>query len=447
MKTLFTNACLLLRSVEGSYYALKDACLGVDGNYIAYIGKERPEGLWDAVKDMSGKLIIPGLVNAHGHAAMTLLRGVGSGLPLQRWLNEAIFPIEAKMKPEDIVAGTRWAVMEMLAGGTTLCSDMYDFPWDAAKVYEEAGMKVNTGRILLCFDPEMKAEDCERLTECEQFMKDFEGRGSEGLKPGACGLVKADVALHSEYLTTENTVRALAEMAKRYDCVVQLHVSETKSEHIECMERHKGLTPVAYLKKCGILDKKTYMAHCVWVTDEDLEIMKETGATLVHNPTSNMKLGSGFAPVAKALEKGVNVALGTDGCASNNNLNMFEEMHLAALLQKGLHSDPTLVTVDQVIDMATVNGAKALGRPDTGELKEGMRADLAVIDLKRPHLEPAVDIPALLVYSVQASDVVMTMVDGKILYDNGAYLTIDAEKAWTDYEASVTRLMGSGLFV
>ncbi len=441
MRILFKNAHVLRRDAGGRWNALENAYLGTDGRYIGYIGTEAPKGSWDLVKDMSGKLLMPGLVNAHGHAAMTLLRGVGSGLPLQRWLEEAIFPIEAKMAPQDIIAGTRVAVMEMLASGTTLCSDMYDFPWDAVRVFEEAGMKVNSGRVLLCFDPDMKAEDCERLKECEQFVKDFTGRGGEGLKDGARGLVKADIVLHSEYLTTENTVRALADIAKIYDCAVQLHVSETVKEHEECKERHEGLTPAAYLERCGLLDTPTYMAHCVWVTDEDLDIMKNKGASLVHNPTSNMKLGSGFAPVAKALEKGVNVALGTDGCASNNNLNMFEEIHLAALLQKGLHRDPTLVTADQILDMATVNGAKALGRPDTGELREGMRADVIAVDMSKPHMRPAVDIPALLVYSAQASDVTMTMVDGKILYENNAYTTIDPVKAEEEFKAAVARLL------
>ncbi len=170
------------------------------------------------------------------------------------------------------------------------------------------------------------------------------------------------------------------------------------------------------------------MAHCVWVTDEDLDIMKNKGASLVHNPTSNMKLGSGFAPVAKALEKGVNVALGTDGCASNNNLNMFEEMHLTALIHKGLSLDPTTLSAMDIVNMATVNGARALGRDDTGVLKAGMKADIAAIDLDAPHLTPYSDIPSLLVYSAQGSDVCMTMVDGKILYENGEYLTIDAER-------------------
>ncbi|MCF0151078.1 MAG: amidohydrolase [Firmicutes bacterium] len=433
MNILFENGMILQRDEQGRYSAIPRGYLGVKDNQIAYIGTSAPSESYEQHRDMTGKLLMPGLINAHGHAAMTLLRGVGSGLPLHRWLNEAIFPIEAKMVPEDIVAGTRWAIMEMLASGTTACSEMYDFPWAAAQVFADAGMKANLGRVMLCFDPSMKAEDCQRLQECDTFIKHYDGMGG--------GLIKAEWAPHSEYLTTENTMTALALMAHHYSSNIQIHVSETKAEHEECKQRRGGMTPVQYLKKIGVLNTPTYMAHCVWLEDEDLAILKECGATLVHNPTSNMKLGSGFAPIAKALEMGVNVALGTDGCASNNNLNMFEEMHLAALLQKGLHNDPTLVTADQVLDMATVSGAKALGRPDTGMLCEGMKADIIALDMDRFHLKPAGDIANLLVYSAQASDVVMTMVEGNVLYDNGCFTTIDAKRAEEAYFAAIRRLM------
>ena len=220
---------------------------------------------------------------------------------------------------------------------------------------------------------------------------------------------------------------------------VHIHVSETEKEHRECMERH-GKTPTQFLKDLGIMDQSCYFAHCVWCTDEDLKIMAEKGATLVHNPSSNLKLGSGIARTADALRAGVNVALGTDGCASNNNLNMFEEMHLAALLPKGFMKDPTVLTAEQVLDMATVNGAKALGRPDTGILKKGMKADIIALDMSAPHLRPTGDIPSLLVYSAQASDVCMTMVDGRILYEDGSYTTIDSARVEKAFMKTVKRL-------
>ena len=205
------------------------------------------------------------------------------------------------------------------------------------------------------------------------------------------------------------------------------------------MARH-GKTPIRHLADTGLLDRGAYAAHCVWATDDDFRIMREYGVTLVHNPSSNMKLGSGFARIAAAMAAGVNVALGTDGCASNDNLNMFEEMHLAALIHKGVAQDPTVLRAGDVIDMATVNAARAIGRTDTGLIETGRRADLCVIDLDRPHLSPAIDIPNLLVYAAQASDVVMTVVDGAILYDNGEYPSIYAEKARYEFLSAVRRI-------
>ena len=458
MSTLFRNAKILLRN-DG--YKVTDGYLGVNGEYIDYIGTEAPEAEYDSVKDMKGKLLMPGLVNIHGHSAMTLVRGAGSGLPLDRWLNEAIFPVEANMTPEDIVLGDRLAIMEMLAGGTTQVADMYDFPLAGAFAYADTGMKVNLCRVGLCFDPSLEPGAWPRTAECINLVNILNGKVDmneelireipEAKKLGGlpdfvmdavkAGRVTGDFCLHSEYLTTDKFVRAIEEANRTMKARIHVHVSETKKEHEECIARH-GKTPVQYLNDMGILENPTYAAHCVWVSDEDMEIMKSKNFTVAHNPTSNLKLGSGVARISKMLSMGINVGLGTDGVASNNNLNMWEEMHLAALLQKGVNYDPTLVSDAQIIDMATVNGAKALGRSDTGELAEGKKADIIAIDLDKPHLIPAFDIPALLVYSVQASDVCMTMVDGKVLYENGEYFTIDAEKAKYELNKAAERLKG-----
>ena len=344
---------------------------------------------------------MPGLINCHGHTAMTLVRGLGSGLPLQRWLEEAIFPVEAKMTPEDVYAGTAWGVREMLAGGITCVADMYDFPGDCARAFEAGGMKARVCRVGLSFVPG-------RLEDCVEFTRSF---NVSRLKSN----VLADFCIHSEYLTDEQFCRGIAEANKELKRPLHFHVSETEKEHRECLARH-GKTPIAYLASTGILDHGGYAAHGVWCTDDDFRIMAEKGVSLIHNPTSNMKLGSGFARVARAMELGVNVALGTDGCASNDNLDMFEEMHIASLIHKGLAKDPTVLSAWDVIDMATVNGAKALGMDDTGEIAVGKRADLCVVDLDRPHLMPCLDIPNLVVNSMHASDVVETWVDGRVVY-------------------------------
>ncbi|MBR0481656.1 MAG: amidohydrolase [Firmicutes bacterium] len=435
MSTLLKNADILVRK-EGKIVFLRNAYLGIDGAYIDYVSEDAPKKSYDSVKAMPGKLLIPGLVNAHTHTPMTLLRGVGSGLPLQRWLFEAIFPVEDKMDSSDVRIGTQMAILEMLACGTTCYQDMY---WDYSEIAPmvlESGIKVNAGAVLQMNDPNAQwAKDFfdRRFAGTERFFKNFNNAGD--------GRIHANMQIHSEYLTVDESLERCAELAHRYGMEVHTHISETRLEHEGCLERH-GETPLAHFERMGLLDTGAVCAHCVWVTDEDLEIMAEKGATFVHNPTSNLKLGSGIAPVVKAISKGVNVALGTDGTASNNNLNMFEEMHIASILQNGANCDPLALGAQDAFDMATINGYKALHRNDCGELAEGKRADIVAIDMDKPHLLPDANTLALLVYSVQGSDVCMTMVDGKVLYENGEYTTIDAQKCKAEYLAAAKKLLG-----
>jgi 5-methylthioadenosine/S-adenosylhomocysteine deaminase len=371
------------------------------------------------------RLVMPGLVNCHGHTPMTLVRGLGGGLPLQRWLEEAIFPVEAKMTPADIAAGMTWGALEMLAGGTTCVADMYDFPDAGAAALRRVGLKANLCRVGLAFPGGAPAG---RLAECVAFAAADHGDGLRG-----------DLCVHSDYLTDEAFCRALAAANRDLKRPVHVHVSETRHEHEACLARH-GKTPVAYLAATGLFDFGGYAAHGVWCTDDDFRILRDLNVTLVHNPTSNLKLGSGFLRLPAALAAGVRVALGTDGCASNDNLDMFEEMHLASLIHKGVACDPTAVTAWDVIEMATVNGARALGRSDSGEIAVGRRADLCVVALDRPHLTPCLDVPNLIVSSLHASDVVLTMVDGRVLYDGGRFPTVDAAEAKAAFFAAVRRL-------
>ena len=436
MSILFKNCKLLLRQSadpsEAPVYEVMDGYLGVEGKTIDYIGPDRPAKRYNEEKDMGGSLLMPGLANAHGHAAMTLVRGVGSDLNLQDWLFGKIVPIEDRMTAEDVVAGTEYAILEMLACGTTVYADMYSFPVECAEAAAKVGIKANIPRPLICFDPEMEADDCDRIRETPAMFRAIDGMGD--------GRVLADFCMHSEYLTTEKTVRRYAEMCKEFGARMQVHLSETKKEHDECIARH-GLTPMAYFEKLGVLDSPVYAAHCVWVTDEDLDIAARHGLIIAHNPTSNLKLGSGFAPIPEAMAKGIRIALGTDGCASNNNLNLWEEMHLTAILHKGHTGDPTMVTPAQVLDMATLNGCIAMGRKNSGVLAAGKDADIICVDLNALHMQPALDIPALLVYSAQGSDVKMTMVDGRILYENGEYYTLDKDRVIADFKKSCKRLL------
>ena len=351
----------------------------------------------------SDRLVLPGLVNCHCHAPMTLLRGVGGGLPLKRWLEEAIFPLEAKLTDEDVHAGALWGAMEMLAGGTTTVADMYE--WNYQHAFLEAGMRARVTTVGRLGAPG-------RLAECIERTRSW----NERMRGEARGDVYMDICVHSEYLTDEHFCRELAAANMELGRRLHVHVSETRREHEECVARH-GKTPIAYLADTGLLDRGGYAAHCVWCTDDDFRIMAERDVSLVHNPTSNMKLGSGFARIVRAMELGVNVALGTDGTASNDNLDMFEEMHLASLIHKGIANDPTVLSPWDVVEMATKNGAKALGRGDIGEIAVGRKADFCIVDLDRPHLLPAHDLANLVVHSMHSGDVVQTVVGGRTVYD------------------------------
>ena len=380
--------------------------------------------------DLSGAIVMPGIVDAHCHAPMTLLRGVGGGLPLKRWLEEAIFPVEARMTDEDVAAGMTWGAMELLAGGVTCVADMYEHSLAGAAALAETGIKANVCRPGLAFDDGTPEG---RLEECIDFVRNF--RDSNGH-------LFADICIHSEYLTNEKFCRALAEANREFTRPLNVHISETKREHEECIARH-GKTPIAYLAETGLLDYGGYAAHCVWCTDDDFKIMADRNVSLVHNPSSNMKLASGFARVCRAAELGVNVALGTDGPASNDNLDMFEEMHLTSLIHKGVLLDPTVLSPWEVIEMATVNGAKALGRYDTGEIAVGKAADFCVVALDKPHLNPCVDPANLIVHSAHASDVAMTIVDGRIVYERSpeqSWIDINHERAKFDFEMTLRRL-------
>ena len=418
-RLLFKNCRILLPD-----HSVKEGGLLIENGLIAAIGEMPADLQVSETKDLCGALVMPGLVNAHGHTAMTLVRGLGGGLPLRRWLEEAIFPVEAKMAPADIEAGVTWGIMEMLAGGTVCIADMYDFPDAGGRAFENAGFKANICRVGLNF-----VEG--RLGECVDFTRSWNVSGHAG--------VVADICIHSEYLTDAGFCRELAAANRELRRPLHVHVSETRREHEECVARH-GKTPIAHLADTGLLEHGAYAAHCVWATDDDFRIMREYAVTLVHNPSSNMKLGSGFARISAAKAAGVNIALGTDGCASNDNLNMFEEMHLASLIHKGAEQDPTVLQAGDILDMATVNAAKAIGRADSGTIEVGKCADLCVIDLDRPHLSPALNIPNILVYSAQASDVVMTVVGGTILYDRGEFTSIYAEKAKYEFLSAVRRL-------
>ena len=430
MKTLFRNADILLFE-NGIYNVIKNAYLAVDGDRIAYIGKDMPDGKFDTIKDMTGKLLMSGLYNCHNHCPMVLLRGVGSDLPLNEWLFNKVFPIEDKLTAEEIYAGTNLALLEMLACGTVSFSDMYFEPQVTAKAVAESGMKANLTRPVQSFDPNEEPKDSFRISQSLELYDEWNKAEN--------GRILIDFSIHAEYTCTEKIARAYSEECNKRGGLMHIHLSETVKEHNECKEKY-GKTPTQWFNDIGTFDSRAFAAHCVTLEDRDMEIILNKGVNVVHNPSSNMKLGSGFARVQKMLDMGINVALGTDGAASNNNLDMIEEMHLASIIHNGYMQDATVMNADTVIKMATLNGALLQGRNDCGDLKVGNKADIIAISLDKPHLRPVIDEKALVTYSAQSSDVCMTMVDGKVLYENGEYLTLDKEKIYYDIEKAVKKL-------
>lgn len=428
MKHLFKNALIYAPDavIENGYLATEDAV-------ITYVGTARPIGDFDEEKDMSGKLLMPGLVNCHTHSPMSLLRGVGTDLPLQTWLFDNIFPVEARLTPQQMRVGTEISLLEMVATGTTAFSDMYFYPDEMVEAIIRSGLKANIAQHIQSFDAAGTYAANQQARSMEYLYKAYHG--------AADGRILVDACLHAEYTNfSEDVARGAAGFAKEHGLHFHVHLSETLSEHEECKARHGGLTPAAWLERIGAFDVPCTAAHCVWVTPEDVEIFRRCGVTVAHNPTSNMKLGSGFAPIPEILAEGVNVSLGTDGSSSNNNLNMLEELHLASLIHNGYRHDAALMPARTTIAMATRNGALAQGRTDTGMLAPGKKADLIAIDLNRPHLYPNLDTAGLIAYAVQGSDVVMTVADGKILYENGEFLTLDKDRILFEARKAVEEL-------
>lgn len=415
MSILFNGVRLLPEYGFGD----EEVFAAVDGARYSYIGRERPAGSFAREINAKGKLLVPGFYNAHCHSAMTLFRGYGEDLPLSRWLEERIFPAEDKLTEKSVYYGSMLAIAEMLRNGIVSFSDMYMFCGATACAVLESGIKANISRSIVSFDPELKKEDDLRFIESKALYDEFNGAGE--------GRVKIDMALHAEYTNKINTCRYLAEYAKEKECIVQIHLSETEREHLECIERN-GMTPTEFFLAAGVLDCPVCAAHCVYVSESDMDIMKEKGVSAVHNPTSNLKLGSGVMPLRAMLDRGINVALGTDGAASNNTLDLLGELRLASILHKGVTRKADITSAREMSRLISQGGARAQRRDDCGKTEVGQRADGVLIDMDAPNNIPCYDTYASLCYSVNSSNVVMTMVDGRILFENGEYTSIDKEK-------------------
>jgi len=406
--------------------------IGILDDKIDYIGNTAPEKDYGEGYEGKGKLAVSAFYNAHAHSPMTLLRGYGENMGLQDWLEKKIFPFEAKLNGDDVYWGTLLAMAESIRYGVVSSSDMYYFCDRMAEAVLHSGAKNNISRGIVNFSAQSIKEQAS-YAEIGSLFKDYNNAGN--------GRIKVDMSIHGEYTSNPDTVAALYEYAKDLGINMHLHLSETKFEHEECKKRH-GKTPAQYFNSLGVFDVKTSAAHCVWLEGEDFDIFAQKGVTVATCPASNLKLASGIANIPLLLQKGVNVAIGTDSVSSNNNLNMIEEMKFMACAAKVRDYDPTAVTPGETLHAATKAGAISQGREDCGVLKTGNKADIAVFDIDKPHMYPVHDILTNLVYSASGSDVVLTMADGKVLYKNGEYKTIDIEKTLFETDQSKTRILG-----
>ena len=406
-------------TMDDTRRVLTPGAVAIDGDSSVAVGTpEEVAARFRAAEtiDATGQVVLPGLINTHTHAAMVLYRGLGNDLNLQDWLTKYIFPAEARtVSPQFVRAGTRLAALEMILGGTTTFVDMYYFEEEVAEATREAGLRGVLGQTVIQFPVPDARTPAEALARSRAFITRYkEDR-----------LVTPAVAPHSMYALAAADLQAADRLAREQGVPLLIHLEETKKELEDARQAH-GMSPTAYLASLNVLGPHVLGAHGVWVDPEDIRTLAAARVSVSHNPESNMKLASGTAPLAAYVDAGVTLGLGTDGAASNNDLDMFEAMRQAAFLQKVVRNDPTAAPASLVLDLATRQGAKAIGMGDRlGQLTAGRRADVIIVDTTKPHLQPMFDPVAQIVYAAKASDVRTTIVDGRILMHDRVVRTLE----------------------
>lgn len=413
MNLLIKGVTLL--PMDGKEEVIKNTNIYIEGNRIAHIGELQKDLKVDRVIDGKNKVAMPGLINAHTHIAMSLLRNYADDLPLQEWLTQKIWPQEAKLVANDVYWGSLLSMVEMIQSGTTTFLDMYFFMEEVGRGIEESGMRGVLTRGII----EEKGLEKEKLDYTRNLYNEWNGRD---------GRIKVMVAPHAPYTCSPSYLKDILDLAVELDAGIHIHLSETKKEVDDSFSEY-GKSPVKHVYDLGLFKQPTVAAHCVHVDDEDIKILKGNNVSVVYNPSSNLKLASGFAPIDKILKSGINIALGTDGSSSNNNLNMFEEIHIASIVNKAVNMDAESVKAYDAIKMATINGAKALGwSNEIGSIEVNKKADIILIDLDKPHLCPIHNVVSALAYSAQGSDVDTVIVDGKVIMEKREIKTLDIEK-------------------
>lgn len=420
----------MIRFYNGKILTLKDDFniiengeVWTDGDKICYVGESKEnDAVFEREIDLNGNLLMPSFKNAHTHSAMTFARSYCDDMPLQEWLYNKIFPLEALLTGDDVAALSKVAFLEYLSGGISACFDMYYFPENMAKASVETGF-----RTVMCGAVNNFKESVPLL---EEYYKKYNSYHD---------LISYQLGFHAEYTTDEKIMKGIAKLAEKYKAPVYMHSSETMEETQACINS-KNKTPTELFDKLGLFNYGGGAFHSVWLCNEDMEIYKKRGVWAVINSGSNCKLASGVARVEDMLNKGINLAIGTDGPSSNNALDMFREMYLTCVLQKIKNKDASSMNANEVLKMATVGSARCMGLNDCDIIQQGKKADLIVIDLKKPSMQPIHDITKNLVYSASKDCIKLTMVNGKILYENGDFPTLDIEKIYYEADCVTKRI-------
>src|SRR5438128_1057032 len=426
-------------TMDDARRVIQDGAVAIKGGRIVAVGtRAETERGYDAreVIDATGKVVIPGLINGHTHVPMTLFRGLADDLDLQEWLTKYIFPAEAKNVTEEFVrVGTRLGLAEMLRGGTTTYCDMYYFEDAIADETSKAGMRAVLGETVIDFPVADNKTNAEAMTYVESFVKKWQGNA----------LIVPAIAPHAPYTVSEEHLKAVRAFSDRTGAPIVTHISETKRE-VDDSIKAKGASPIDYLNRIGFLNNRVIAAHVVWPTEEELGLLKKLGVGIVHNPQSNMKLASGVAPVPEMLKNDMPVGLGTDGAASNNDLNLWEEMDTAAKLHKLISRDPKVLSAEEAFEMATIRGARALHlEKEIGSIEKGKRADIAIVDLDDLNQTPYYNIYSDLVYAAKASDVRTVVIEGRVVMRDRRLLTLNEGTIKADarrYRERIVRSVG-----
>ena len=424
---LIKNALILDPNVD--YNEKKD--LLIKNDLISEISQNISEENVDKVIDATDKILLPGFINTHTHLSMTLFRGLADDLALDEWLNDNIWPMEANLNGYYCYIGALLGAVELIKSGTTTFSDMYFYMEDVAKAVEESGIRAVLSYGMIDFGDEEK-----RKAEIEENMTLF-----KNCHDAADGRIKVFLGPHSPYTASEELLKEVRKLADENGIKIHIHVSETQKE-IEDVSNEKGLRPFEYLDSIGFLGPDVVCAHCVWLNDNEIDIIKKNDVKISHNPCSNMKLASGIAPISKLLENDICVSIGTDGASSNNNLDLIEELKTASLLQKVSILDPKVLTSDEAIAIGTINGAKALGLDDEiGSIEVGKKADLILIDTNNANMVPdSSNLSSNIIYSANGSNVDTTICNGQILMENKKLTTLDEQEIYSKAKKAIEEL-------